>query len=68
MVESYTFSREGPKCPYCDRQFTADDSSYYDSFKYTQETCDNCGKTFSVEVNTETTWYCEPINETEKNK
>ena len=41
---------------------TADDGSYYDEANYISETCDECGKKFSVQVSTETTWFCEPID------
>ena len=61
MVDQ-TYSTEGPQCPYCGRQYTADDGSYYNP-AYTEETCDQCSKKFSVEVRTETTWTCDPIPE-----
>lgn len=56
-----TYSTEGPQCPYCGRQYTANDASYYDESNYTSQECDGCGKTFSVEVFTQTSWTCEPI-------
>lgn len=52
-----TYESEGPKCPYCHRQYTADEPCYY-SDCYTEETCDNCGNTFDVEVVTTTDWRC----------
>ncbi|MFA7333373.1 MAG: hypothetical protein WC130_03670 [Kiritimatiellia bacterium] len=55
--ENEEYETEGPKCPYCGRQYTADEPHYF-SEKYTEETCDNrkCGKTFEVEVEHSTTW------------
>jgi transposase-like protein len=53
-----TYSNQGPQCPYCDRQYTADDSFYYDESGYTEETCDECGKTFDVEVCHTVAWSC----------
>ena len=53
-----TYSTEGPQCPYCDRQYTADDAGYYDESGYTEETCDNCGKTFDVSVYHSVSWTC----------
>jgi hypothetical protein len=55
-----TFSSEGPICPHCRRQYTADESFYYDEIQFTEMTCDECDKTFSVSVCTTTTWTCEP--------
>lgn len=52
-----TYEGEGPKCPYCGRQYTADKPIYY-SDRYREETCDECGKTFDVEVCTSTDWRC----------
>lgn len=53
-----TYSTEGPQCPYCGFQYTADDPIYYDAQRFTEETCDQCDKTFDVEVFTSTTWTC----------
>ena len=55
-----TYEREGPKCPYCGRQYTADEPHYFDEMRYTEEECDECGQTFDVSVYTETTWSCSP--------
>ncbi len=57
-----TFSSEGPICPYCKRQYTADEPWFYDESLREME-CDECGKTFKVEVFTQTTWTCDPIKE-----
>lgn len=56
-MADYTYSTEGPECPHCGRQYTADDPSYY-SENYTEETCDGCGETFEVEVYHSTSWTC----------
>jgi transposase-like protein len=53
-----THSDEGPRCPYCSRQYTADDPEYYDEQGYTEETCDECEKTFDVSVFISTSWTC----------
>lgn len=58
-----TYSLEGPQCPHCGRQHTADEPGYYDD-DYVEETCDECGETFAVEVNTSTSWRCEPKDPT----
>lgn len=60
-----TYSTEGPQCPYCKRQYTADEPCYYDERLYTEETCDNCEKTFSVSVCHSTSWSCEPLDDGE---
>jgi transposase-like protein len=60
---SDTWSSDGPQCPYCGRQYTADESHYYDEQNYTEEDCDSCGKKFAVEVHTSVYWACEPIDD-----
>lgn len=55
-----TYSHEGPKCPYCGCQVTADDPIYYDETNYVEDDCLSCGKTYDVEVYTSTIWSCEP--------
>ncbi len=57
-----TFSTEGPKCPYCGDQITADDGMFYDEMNYTEEECYSCGKTFEVSVTIETTLETNPID------
>jgi hypothetical protein len=57
MMMASTYEGEGPKCPYCGRQYTADDPGYY-SDSYVEETCDQCGETFAVEVCTNVDWRC----------
>jgi hypothetical protein len=60
MTET-TYSEEGPQCPHCNRQYTADEPFYYDERTYTEETCDQCGGKFSVDVEHRTSWHCEAI-------
>lgn len=61
-----TYSNEGPQCPHCGRQYTADEPHYYDEMNYTEETCDECKKTFSVRVCTSIAWACEEIGDGEQ--
>ena len=56
-----TISTEGPKCPYCGMQYTADDPRYYNTIEYTDDTCDGCLKPFKVSVEIDATWVCFPI-------
>ncbi len=63
MSGKRTYSTDGPQCPHCGRQFTPDEASYYDEMKYTEDECDECGKTFRVEVHHSVAWACEPVNE-----
>jgi hypothetical protein len=58
MICEETYSREGPQCPYCGNQYTADEPGYYDEMRYTEETCFACEKTFDVEVSILTSWTC----------
>ena len=60
MAETYSF--EGPRCPYCECQITADEGHFYDVDNYTSEDCRECGKTFSVEVYHSVSWTCETID------
>lgn len=53
-----THSDEGPKCPYCGRQYTADEPHYFSEQNYTEETCDQCDKTFDVDVWHSVSWSC----------
>lgn len=52
-------SYEGPKCPYCGKQYIADGPYYYDEMEYTHETCDHCGNDFTVRVDISTSWETE---------
>jgi NAD-dependent SIR2 family protein deacetylase len=52
-----TYSTEGPECPHCGRQYTADEPHYYDD-NYTEDECDECGKKFKVEVHHSVSWAC----------
>lgn len=53
----------GPECPYCGFVFTPDDAIYYDRYKYTEETCPECGKQFKVKVDHTTIWICDTIDQ-----
>lgn len=61
MTDRETYSEEGPQCPHCNRQFTADEAVFFDAANYTSQGCDECGKTFKVSVYTSTSWTCEPL-------
>lgn len=50
------YSTNGPTCPHCQREYTPDDSFYYDEQRCTELECDECGKMFDVEVYTSTSW------------
>lgn len=63
-----TFSSEGPQCPYCGSQFTADEGFFYDESQYVEDECSDCGKKFKVEVNNSTSWTCMKIEEGEINE
>jgi hypothetical protein len=64
---SETYSSEGPQCPHCGRQFTADEPHYYDEMNYTEDDCDECGKKFSVNVCMSIAWSCEAIEDDDAN-
>jgi hypothetical protein len=57
-----TYSSEGPQCPYCGTQFTADGPEYYDEMNYTEDDYDECGKRFEVSVCISVDWSCDPIS------
>jgi len=64
VTDNETYSEDGPQCPYCHRQFTADEGYYFDEMNFTRQQCDECAKTFKVRVYTSTSWTCEPLEET----
>ncbi len=53
-----TYSTEGPQCPHCRTQFTADEAHYFDESNYTEDKCCYCEGLFSVAVYTSTAWIC----------
>lgn len=53
-----TYSQQGPICPHCSFQFTADEPHYFDENAYTDETCPVCEKPFHVYVHTSISWCC----------
>ena len=67
MPNDRTYSTDGPECPHCGRQYTPDEPHYFDESGFEIE-CDgkaadgkDCGKTFKVEVFTQTSWTCRPM-------
>jgi hypothetical protein len=58
-----TYSSEGPECPYCGRQFTADEPFYYDEKQFTEAQCDECNRLFKVSVHIITSWECSAIED-----
>lgn len=58
-----TYSRLGPQCPHCDHVITPDGPDYYNEQNYTKDTCEICGKEFTVEVQNTTAWVCEEIED-----
>src|SRR5262245_47574360 len=58
MTKLRTYSEEGPSCPRCGFTFTPDESIYYEP-RYTEDTCQECGCKFSVEVEHSGSWVCE---------
>jgi transposase-like protein len=56
-----TYSLNGPECPHCGQRFIPDEAHYYDEQRYTEQDCDECEKTFKVEVYHSTSWTCEAI-------
>lgn len=58
-----TYETEGPKCPHCGRQYTADESHYYDEHRFTEMDCDECEKPFNVRVYLSASWTCWPKEE-----
>jgi hypothetical protein len=57
-----TYSTEGPICPYCACGITPDDPFFYDDLS-TELECEECGKTFAMEVQHSTAWACETLPE-----
>lgn len=58
-----TYSTNGPICPNCGREYTADESHYYDDNGFTIDCDGGCRKTFEVEVHTSTSWTSTPIDD-----
>lgn len=57
----YTLSDgEGPICPFCERQFTADESHYFDEVGFEIE-CDECGNEIKILPQILTSWRTIPI-------
>lgn len=61
LNDGSTISDDGPECPTCGFTFTPDEPSYYDPRNYTDETCQECGTKFKVEVQHSVNWQCEAV-------
>lgn len=62
VLPASTFSKdEGPVCPFCERQYTADELHYYDEDGFTIE-CDECDNTIRVQPVIETSWITTPVS------
>lgn len=66
MTEDRTYSTDGPTCPKCGFTYTPDEAHYYDEFRYTEETCQECECKFSVRVEHSVSWTCKSISEQAK--
>jgi transposase-like protein len=55
MKRRTEYSSDGPKCPGCGFTFTPDDTYYYDPL-YVEDTCQECGLSFNVEVEHSVCW------------
>lgn len=60
--DTFSISSEGPQCPYCGHQVTADVGKYYDEHGYVEDKCDDCEEVFTVSVSNTTTWMCEQVD------
>lgn len=64
IYHNWTYSSEGPTCPYCTRIITPDDGSYYDEHRLRKLTCGGCGRDFDVAVNIHATWRTKKLDPT----
>ena len=54
-----TYSTVGPGCPYCGHMHNpSDEPSHYYNEMLDETDCNNCGKTFNVEVYVSHSWTC----------
>jgi hypothetical protein len=53
---------EGPECPFCGREYTADEPHYHDEDGFTIE-CDECGNEFQVWPMIHITWRTEAVKQ-----
>lgn len=52
----YTYSdEEGPECPFCGAEWTADDPIYFDE-KGFEDDCPDCGNHIRIQPETWTAW------------
>ena len=63
FIPGDTYSDEGPQCPYCGCQITADEPHYYDECNYEEDECPSCEKTFKVTVCQSVDWSCERMED-----
>ena len=51
---------EGPSCPFCGTQWTADDPVYFDEYGF-EEACSECGNVIRIEPEISVSWTTKPI-------
>jgi uncharacterized protein (DUF2225 family) len=56
IYNGWTYSTEGPTCPYCTTTITPDDGSYYDEHSLEKLTCPVCDEVFSAAVTLSASW------------
>ena len=60
-LPEYTYEDgEGPKCPFCETVWTADDPIYYDESGY-EDKCSECGNHIRIEPIISVSWKTLPI-------
>ena len=60
MKPSYS-TGEGPICPYCGREYTADGSEYFHEDGYETE-CDECGNAICIEAHISVAWTTRAVS------
>lgn len=63
MSDEYTYSVDGPICPYCGHKHrpSEEPEHYYSESSDTSE-CGECGKEFRMSVFPSHSWTCEPLD------
>jgi hypothetical protein len=51
---------EGPRCPFCGQQWTADDAIYFDEDGFDAD-CDECGNEIRVDPIISVAWKTKPV-------
>jgi hypothetical protein len=65
-LPEYTFEDgEGPRCPFCKTQWTADDPVYYDENGFEDE-CSECGNIIRIVPTISVSWTTTPIRWTDE--